>query len=218
MTDSNYQNRIDSDQQYSPIINYCDYPSNNITPEPQIIQTNITPEENNLNKNSGEYIIYKTSYCFRQVACFLFFSFCLILSIILFISLFDFSSSTNNTNDGSIMILLIPIIGFLLGCCEDSSYNIIYDSIQKKIILRKVKIFKCIKTNQIIQINDIQRVIFEKYGDHELCCSYFKAQFILANETSITAIDISDNKDREYAKVFQSLKNVLPEEIYFEEL
>ena len=216
MTDSKYQNRIDSDQQYSPIINYCDYPSNNITPQPQIIQTNITPEENNLNKNSGENIIYKTSYFCNQIFFFIFFSFTSIFSIILIISLFNLPSSTNNTNKGPIFLLLIfPIAAIIPGCFEDSSYNIIYDSIQKRIILRKVKIFKCIKINQIIQINDIQRVVFEK---NKPCSSYFKAQFNLANGTNIIVIDISDNKDREYTKVFQSLKNVLPEEINFEEL
>ena len=33
----------------------------------------------------------------------------------------------------------------------------------------------------------------------------------------VTAVDVIDN-GREYTKAFQSLKNVLPEEIYFEEL
>ena len=220
MTDSNYQNRIDSDQQYSHIINYCDYPSNNITPEPKIIKTNITPEENDLNKNSGENIIYKNSYCCNQVCFFLFFSLTLIFSIIFLIFAFGFSSSTfNNINEFSafiIIILLFPIFAILIGFCENSSYYIIYDSIQKRIILRKVKIYKCIKTNEIIQISDIQRVVFKKYEADTGHC--FLANFILANGTYITIININDDKGLEYTKIFQILKNILPEEIYFEEL
>jgi len=68
MTDCNYQNSTNSNQKYSPLTNDYDNPSNNITSEPQIIQTNITPKENNLNKNSREYIIYETPwlyFCFN---------------------------------------------------------------------------------------------------------------------------------------------------------
>ena len=115
----------DSNQQYSPIINEYGYPSNNITPEPQIIQTNITPEENNLNKNSGENIIYKTPFGCGQVFFLFFF-----IIVIIFGVVFS-SSAISNINDGSVIItLLFPIIGIIMGCCCDSSYNIIYDSIQ----------------------------------------------------------------------------------------
>jgi len=202
----------DSNQQYSPIINEYGYPSNNITPEPQIIQTNITPEENNLNKNSGENIIYKTPFGCGQVFFLFFF-----IIVIIFGVVFS-SSAISNINDDSVIItLLFPIFCIIIGCCCNSSYYIIYDSIQKRIILRQEKIFKCIKTNQIIQINDIQRVVFKKYngGEAGRC---FKANFILDNGTNITVININDNKGQEYTKAFQSLKNVLPEEIYFEEL
>ncbi len=91
-----------------------------------------------------------------------------------------------------------------------------YDSSQKRIILIKEKIFKCIKKNEIIQINDIRKVIFKKYEDSD-SGNCFKVNLILANGKKVTAVDVIDN-GREYIKAFQGLKKVLPEEIYFEEL
>ena len=212
MTESNYQNRIDSNQQYSPIINDCDFPSNNAIQDPQIIQTNNTPEENNLNQNPGENIIYKTPFGCCQI-----FSFCCFIIVIIFGFIFALVAISNIANDSVFISFIFPIFAIIIGCCCNSSYYIIYDSIQKRIILRQEKIFNCIKTNQIIQINDIQRVVFKKYngGDAGRC---FKVKIILSNGFSYTAIDIPDNKGQEYTKAFQSLKNILPEEIYFEEL
>ena len=212
MTDFNYQNSINSNQKYSPLTSDYDNPSNNITRVPQIIQTNITPEENNLNKNTGEYIIYKTPYGCCQI-----FSFICFIIVIIFSFFFALIFISSNPNNGFVYFtILFPIFGLLLGFCFTSSYYIIYDSSQKRIILKKEKIFNCIKKNEIIQINDIRKVIFKKYEDSD-SGKCFKINLILANEMKVTAVDVIDN-GREYTKAFQSLKNVLPEEIYFEEL
>jgi len=75
MTDFKNQNNLDSTQKYSPLISDYDDTSNNITPEPQIIQANITPEENNLN-NSGEYIIYKITDTCDQICGYILYLYC----------------------------------------------------------------------------------------------------------------------------------------------
>ena len=208
MTDFNNQNNTDSTQKYSPLTSDSVNLSNNITPEPQIIQTNITPEENKLN-NSREYIIYKTPYNSYQILSFnimVLFSFIITIVII----------NEYYNNGFTYLSILLPIFFLFLGSCITYRYYIVYDPSPKRIILRKEKIFKCIKKNQIIQINDIKKVIFKKYrdseGDH---C--FKVNYILANEKNITAADASE-RGGEYTKAFQSLKKVLPEEIYFEEI
>ena len=126
--------------------NDYDNPSNNITSEPQIIQTNITPKENNLNKNSREYIIYETPYGCCQI-----FSFICFIIVIIFGFIFALISINSNSNNGFVYFtILFPIFGLLLGCCFTSSYYIAYDSSQKRIILIKENIFKCIKKNEII--------------------------------------------------------------------
>ena len=208
MTDFNNQNNTDLTQKYSPLTSDSDNPSYNITPEPQIIQTNITPEENKLN-NSTEYIIYKTPYNSYQILSFnimVLFSF--IINIIIIIE--------NYNNVFTYLSIMLTIFFLFLGCCITYCYYIIYDSSLKRIILRKEKIFKCIKKNQIIQINDIKKITFKKYkdSDAEHC---FKVNFILSNEKNITAADASE-RGGEYIKVFQNLKKVVPEEIYFEEI
>jgi len=131
--------------------------------------------------------------------------------------IFALISINSNSNNGFVYFtILFPIFGLLLGCCFTSSYYIIYDFSQKRIILIKEKIFKCIKKNEIIQINDIRKVIFKKYEDND-SGKCFKVNLILANGKKITAVDVIDN-GREYIKAFQGLKKVFPEEIYFEEL
>ncbi len=97
-----------------------------------------------------------------------------------------------------------------MGCCFTSSYYIVFDSSQKIIILKKERIFKCIKKSQIIQINDIGKVIFRKYTEHD-SGKYFKVNLILANGIKVTAVDIFDNGG-EYRKAFQKLKKAFPEE------
>ena len=171
MTDFNNQNNTNSDQIYSPLTNDYDNPSNNIIPEPQIIQTNITPEENNLNNNSGEYIIYKTPYGSSQASV----VFCFII-VIIFGVILALTSINNIDNSSVYLTILFPIFGLLLGCCITSSYYIAYDSSQKIIILTTEKLFKCIKNKQIIQINDIQKVIFKRYNNGE-AGKYFKTDF-----------------------------------------
>ena len=124
MTDFNYQNSINSNQKYSPLTSDYDNPSNNITRVPQIIQTNITPEENNLNKNTGEYIIYKTPYGCCQI-----FSFICFIIVIIFSFFFALIFISSNPNNGFVYFtILFPIFGLLLGFCFTSSYYIVYDS------------------------------------------------------------------------------------------
>ena len=131
--------------------------------------------------------------------------------------IFALISINSNSNNGFVYFtILFPIFGLLLGCCFTSSYYIIYDFSQKRIILIKEKIFKCIKKNEIIQINDIRKVIFKRYEDNE-ANHCFKINFILVKEKNITVVDVFE-KEGEYTKAFQSLKNILPQEIYFEDL
>ena len=211
MTDFNNQNNTDSTPKYSPLTSDYDNPSNNITQEPQIIQTNITPEENNLNKSSGEYTIYRSPYGFEQICELIFLIiFSVFFPILIFIFFRDFE------NYFLAFLTFPPIFGIIVGFCVTSSYYIIYDSSQKTIILKREKIFKCFKRSQIIQMYDIQKVILEKYKDSE-SNHLFKINFILVKGTKVTAVNIRD-KGEEYTKAFQSLKKHLPEEIYFEEL
>ena len=208
MTDFNNQNNTDPTQKYSPLTTDYVNPSNNITPDTQIIQTKITPEENNLN-NSKEDIIYKTPYESCQIL-----SFNIMLVVSIFISTIAIIANFNNVF--VYLSLLLPLIFLFMGSCITFRYYIAYDSSQKKIILKKEKIFKCFKKNQIIQINDIRKVIFKRYEDNE-ANHCFKINFILVKEKNITVVDVFE-KEGEYTKAFQSLKNILPEEIYFEEI
>jgi len=208
MTDFNNQNNTDPTQKYSPLTTDYVNPSNNITPDTQIIQTKITPEENNLN-NSKEDIIYKTPYESCQIL-----SFNIMLVVSIFISTIAIIANFNNVF--VYLSLLLPLIFLFMGSCITFRYYIAYDSSQKKIILKKEKIFKCFKKNQIIQINDIRKVIFIRYEDNE-ANHCFKINFILVKEKNITVVDVFE-KEGEYTKAFQSLKNILPEEIYFEEI
>ena len=208
MTDFNNQNNTDPTQKYSPLTTDYVNPSNNITPDTQIIQTKITPEENNLN-NSKEDIIYKTPYESCQIL-----SFNIMLVVSIFISTIAIIANFNNVF--VYLSLLLPLIFLFMGSCITFRYYIAYDSSQKKIILKKEKIFKCFKKNQIIQINDIRKVIFKRYEDNE-ANHCFKIYFFLVKEKNITVVDVFE-KEGEYTKAFQSLKNILPEEIYFEEI
>ena len=161
MSDFNNQKNIDSTPNYSPLTNDYDNPSYNITQDPHIIQANIISEENSLNKNSGEYTIYKTPY--GCVHIFLFIIFIIFSIISLFIPILGFLKF----NDGIMkyISILFPLLFLIMGFCITSVYYIIYDSSQKRIILKRAKIFKCITLNQIIQINDIQKVTLDKYAD-----------------------------------------------------
>ena len=209
MTDFNNQNNTDSTQKYSPLTTDYVNPPNNLTPDTQIKQTNITPEENNL-KNSKEYIIYKTPYDSCQIL-----SFNIMLVVSIFISTIAIISNINN---GFIYLsLLLPLLFLFMGSYITYRHYIAYDSSQTRIILKKEKIFKCINNNKIIQINDIRKVIFKKYEDNE-ANHCFKINFILVKEKNITAVDAFERGGREYPKAFQSLKNILPEGIYFEEI
>jgi len=211
MSDLNSQNNIDSTQKYTPLTNEYDTPSNKTIQGPQIIQAVITPKENNLNKNSGEYTIYKNPYDINHIFCLIILIIMAIFGFIYFI--FNFKEFGNY----SYFVLFLPVTCFILGFCLPSVYYIIYDSSQKRIILKRAKLFKCIiTTSNIIQINDIQKVILEKYDNSEWV-HFFSAIFILNNSRRVTAVEIID-KGEEYSNVFQSLKKVLPEEIYFEEL
>ena len=163
MSDLNSQNNIDSTQKYTPLTNEYDTPSNNTVQGPQIIQANITPEGNSLNKNSGEYIIYKSPYDSSHIIILISLIMCIIFCfIIIIIIIFNVSKIF------VCGVLIFPATYFILGCCISSDNYIIYDSSQKRIILKTGKIFKCITTtSNIIQINDIQKVIFEKYDNSE---------------------------------------------------
>ncbi len=187
----------------------CDYdnPSNNINQTPQIFQNNITPEED---KNSGEYIIYRSPYDSVYFIILSSIIFCIIFCIVIIIISFIFFYSYI-----SYISLLIPIFGFIMGSCIDSDFYIIYDSSKKRLILKIKNIFKIIKKRQIIKINDIQNVIFKKYNNESQ--HMFNVNFMLVNGKHITTFYIFD-KGGEYIKTFQSLKNVLPEEICFEEI
>ena len=208
MSDFNNQNNIASAQNYSPLTNDYNNPSSNMTQEPQIIQTNITPKENGLNKNPGEYTIYKTPYGFCQICP-------LITLIIMIVGSIIFIFFVLKMFDSYFIYIqiLFPICCFIMGFCITSVYYIIYDSSQKRIILKRDKIFK---TSEIIKINDIQKVNFEKYEDNE-SGHFFKINFILVNGRTVTAVNTPD-QGGEYLKAFQSLKNRLPQEIYFEEV
>ena len=124
--------------------------------------------------------------------------------------IFDLISFSSNSNNGfAYFTIQFPIFDLIFGCCYTSSYYSVYDSSQNSIILIKEKIFKFIKKNEIIQIN-------KRYEDND-SGKCFKVNLILANEMKVTPVVIIDNGG-EYTKAFQSLKNVLPKEIYFEEL
>ncbi len=110
MTDFNYQNSTNSNQKYSPLTNDYDNPSNNITPETQIIQTNITPKHN-LKKNSREYIIYETPYSCCQI-----FSYICFIIVIIFGFIFALISISSNSNNSFVYFtILFPIFGLFSG-------------------------------------------------------------------------------------------------------
>ena len=99
---------------------------------------------------------------------------------------------------------MFPIFFLLKGSCITYGYYIVYDFSQKRFILKKEKIFKCFKKDQIIQINDIKKVIFKKYRDAD-GYNCFKVNFILTNEKKIIALNISE--ERVEYKSFSKFKN-----------
>ena len=201
---------MDTPPNYSPLTNDYDSPSYNITQDPHIIQDNIIPKENNPNKNSGEYIIYKTPYDCGYICIFI-----LLIIFIIISLLFAIFAFLNFDGIQKYIFFVFPLICFLCGLSCTSVYYIIYDSSKKRILLKGKKIFSCIAYMYKIQINEIQKVTIEKYADET---NYrFRIDFILNDGNKVIAVDYSD-KGVELAKALQSLKSVLPEEINFEEV
>ena len=192
----NNQNYINSPRNYSPLYNDNNTYSNNLTQKPNIKKANISLDEN------GYYIIYKTPYGFRQIIEIS----CLIISIIfgiLFSVFFIIFSDSNLRYLSLILPLLLCFIGF--NC--NSIHYILLDPSQKRIILKKEKMFDCISKCQIIQINNIKKIILEKNGNNPEE-DRFKIYFILANDKKVIAIDTYDEKG-EGSRALKTLKYFL---------
>ena len=201
INNQNYNSPENCDHLYTDNYTY----SNNLTKESNIIKAKIQLDEN------GYYIIYKTPYGFRQIMEIS----CLIIFIVFGIL---FSVYLINFNDSNLryLSLFLPLFFFLVGFCCNSIHYILLDPSQKRIILKKEKMFDLLPKSQIIQIKYIQKVMLQKYGtDLEEEC--FKIYFLLTNGKKVTAIDTCDEKG-EGVKALQNLKYFLPEENNFGEL
>ena len=172
--------------------------------EPKIIQNSITPEVNSQNK---EYIIYKTPFGSIQIFMFIMMIFVIIFSIIFLIA-FTFIAKSYLV----LLSLFFPLFICMMGFYFNSAYFILYNSSLKILILKKVKVFFCVKKSEIIPINNIETVILERYEVESNY--YFKVHLILANKKIVTALDRDDEKG-ECKKALISLKRVLPEEVRF---
>ena len=196
----NNQNYSDSNKNCAPFYNDNYAYSDNLTKDSNIIKANIELDEN------GYYIIYKTPYGLRQIIEIL----CLIIFIVfgILVSIYFINFNRSNLR---YLSLILPLFFCLMGFCFNSIHYILLDPSQKRIILKKEKMFDLIPKSQIIQIKDIQKVMLKKYGnDLEEEC--FKIYFLLTNGKKITAIDTCDEKG-EGVKALQNLKYFLPEEI-----
>ena len=185
----NNQNYINSPKNYSPL-------NNDNTQEPNIKKVNISLDEN------GYYIIYKTPYGFRQIMEFS----CLIISIIfgiLFSVYFIIFSDSNQRY----LSLILPLLFCFIGFSCNSIHYILLDPSQKRIILKKEKMFDCISKCQIIQINDIKKIILEKNGNNPEE-DRFKIYFKLVNDKKVIAIDTYDEKG-EGSRALKTLKYFL---------
>ncbi len=98
-----------------------------------------------------------------------------------------------------VLILLITFFSILL---------------KKRFIIKRLKVFLCISKSQIIQINDIQKVILKKYKDED---KYFKIYFLLTNGKKITVIDTYDEKG-EGTRALLTLKYFIPQDIFYMDL
>ena len=197
----NNQN-YNSHQNCSSLYNdYYTY-SNNLIKELNSIKAKIQLDEN------GYYIIYKTPYDCRQIMEFS----CLIIFIIFGIL---FSVYFINFSDSNLryLSLIFPLLFCLVGFCYNSIHYILLDLSQKRIILKTEKIFDFIFKSQIIEINDIQKVMLIKNSNDPEEDS-FKIYFLLTNGTKVIAIDTNDEKG-EVTRALETLKYFLPKEINF---
>ena len=195
----NKQNYNNSHQTRAPLYNGNYIFSNNSTQKQHARKFNIRLDEN------GYYIIYKTPYGLRQIIE----NLTLIIFIVfgIFVSVYFI-----NFNDSNLryLSLILPLFFCLMGFCYDSIHYILLDPSQKRIILKKEKIFDLIPNSQIIQINDIKKVMLETY-ENFIEEERFKIYFILTNGKKITAIDTCDEKGVG-VRALQILKYFLPEE------
>ena len=196
----NSQNYTNSHKNCALLYNNNYAYSNNLTKDSNIIKAKIQVDEN------GYYIIYKTPYGLHQIIEIL----CLIIFIVfgILVSIYFINFNRSNLR---YLSLILPLFFCLMGFCCNSIHYILLDPSQKRIILKKEKMFDLIPKSQIIQIKDIQKVMLKKYGnDLEEEC--FKIYFLLTNGKKVTAIDTCDEKG-EGTRALQNLKYFLPEEI-----
>ena len=90
-------------------------------------------------------------------------------------------------------------------------YTIRIDTSSKTIIVKEKKICCCCNKKEIIQISDLQKVIVESDDETNSFYVYFK----LINGRSIHGCSNS-NGNGEGKRVFERIRNVLPQNIAFE--
>ena len=205
MSTFNNQNYINSPQNCVPLYNDDYTYSNNLTKESNIIKVKIQLDEN------GYYIIYKTPYNCRLIMEFS----CLIIFIIFGVLFSVYFINFSNSNF-RYLSLSLPLFFCLVGFCCNSIHYILLDPSQKRIILKKEKMFDFIFRSQIIEINDIQKVMLIKNGNDPEEDS-FKIYFLLTNGQKVIGIDTCDEKG-EGTRALENLKFFLPKEINFGKL
>ena len=199
MSITNNQNYNDSHQNCAPLY-YDNYTYlNNSAQEQQIIKARNKLDE------KGYYIIYKTPYGLRQIIE----NLTLIIFIVfgIFVSVYFINFNGSNLR---YLSLILPLFFCLMGFCYDSIHYILLDPSQKRIILKKEKIFDLIPNSQIIQINEIKKVMLKTY-ENILEEERFKIYFLSTNGKKITAIDTCDEKGVGI-RALQTLKYFIREE------
>ena len=196
MSAVNNQNYTNSYKNSSLLYNDNIIYPNNLAQDFNIIKANIQLDEN------GYYIIYKTPYGFRQIMEIS----CLIIFIIFGIL---FSVFFINFNDSNLryLVLILPLFFCLMGFWCNSIHYILLDPSQKRIILKKEKMFDFISKSHIIKVSDIKKITLKKY-DYDPEGDSFKINFLLTNGKKVTAIDTYDKKG-EGTRVLQTLKYFL---------
>ena len=176
---------------------------NNQTPSESLI-----PVNQQVNNNGGN-AIYKSpensNICFASILTFIF--------GILFASVTITSGIYYNeiwVIFLSLIFLIIATVGSVLGSSINFYVEIQVSSTLGTIVIDQKRTFCCFSQKKIIQINELQQVNIQNKKNK------FEINFKLSNEREVNGWIKLDNKNNQARRVFDILRNALPQRINFD--
>ena len=159
--------------------------------------------------NDGTDFIYSTPLEKSYILFFLCFFIGIVIAIIVLI--YGMYFENKDIIFSSPLPLIFTIVGFILGITVNIQIVINISSALGTIVIIKKKTYWRFNKEKIIQINEVQEVIFQDFED------YFEINFKLSNETEVNGfVRIYQNSYEERRKAIEIIRNALPQRIAFD--